>query len=239
MSLSKPAGDDRPVDLLQQRRGRYLFSVLGSSVTAHPSALITLFVLFGTGLGLAGLRFRQPTLIDRLRYALLTLVGYYTADTFHLLGHLLSARYAGAPLDHIYITAPLPQTLYDDNDVEPRTHCLRAVGGPVGSGWGFILARLLRRLTPANSAMRDLLNLIALANGLTSLGSFYPLPIVDGGTLLKWSLVEGGTPPPEADKVVQKTNLVLGIASLIGIMLAGKQLSRWAISFLKSAISGE
>jgi hypothetical protein len=112
----------------------------------------------------------------------------------------------------------------------------RLVGATLRMTEGELLA--LARLG-ANSAMRDLLNLIALANGLTSLGSFYPLPIVDGGTLLKWSLVEGGTPPPEADKVVQKTNLVLGIASLIGIMLAGKQLSRWAISFLKSAISGE
>ena len=239
MAVSKTGAIKLSVELPEQGKGVYLFSVLGTRVTAHPSALITLFALFGTGLGLAGLRFRQPTWFDRLRYALLTLASYYSADTFHLLGHLFSARYAGAPVDDIYVVAPLPQTLYDDNNVEPKIHCLRAIGGPVASGCGFMLARFLSRFTLANSSRHDFLNLAALANGLTCLGSLYPLPIIDGGTLLKWSLVDGGTSPSEADSVVQKTNLVLGAAGLIGFLIAGKRLSHWAINLLKSAISAE
>jgi hypothetical protein len=52
-------------------------------------------------------------------------------------------------------------------------------------------------------------------------GSLAPLPIVDGGSLLKWTLVENGRTPAEADQIVRQAGVVTGIAtSSAGAMLA-------------------
>jgi hypothetical protein len=58
-------------------------------------------------------------------------------------------------------------------------------------------------------------------SGMTSTGSLAPLPIVDGGSLLKWTLVEHGRTPAEADQIVKQAGIATGIAaSSAGAMLA-------------------
>jgi hypothetical protein len=217
-------------------RETYLFSLLDTPVTAEPSALFTPLAVFGLGLALAGLKYDRPSLLARLRFGLLTLIAYYIADIFHIGGHIFSARSAGAPVDRVHLAIPLARTFYDNNHVAPRTHCRRAIGGPIGSGIGLIIAWLLSRLTPGRSVWRDLFNMMSLANGLTCFGSFYPLPYIDGGTLLKWTLVQKGATPDEADRLVQQTNLALGAASTIGLVLTGRRIVKATATFLKGEI---
>ena len=55
--------------------------------------------------------------------------------------------------------------------------------------------------------------------------SLFPLPLVDGGTILKWSLVAAGRTPAQADRIVRGVDWVLGVALLlIGIGLLAIQL---------------
>lgn len=49
------------------------------------------------------------------------------------------------------------------------------------------------------------------------------MPIVDGGSLLKWTLVARGRTEAQADLTVQRTSLATGtVAGLAGIGFAGK-----------------
>ena len=52
------------------------------------------------------------------------------------------------------------------------------------------------------------------------------MPIVDGGVLLKWSLVEGGRTPAEADKIVKQAGIATGVAATgAGVVFATRR--RW------------
>jgi len=52
-------------------------------------------------------------------------------------------------------------------------------------------------------------------------GSLTPLPVVDGGVILKWTLVERGRTPAEADAVVRRLNLAIGAMAIVaGVALA-------------------
>jgi hypothetical protein len=50
--------------------------------------------------------------------------------------------------------------------------------------------------------------------------SLAPLPAVDGGTILKWTLVTNGKTEREADKLVHRVDWMLGAAVVfIGVVL--------------------
>jgi hypothetical protein len=57
-------------------------------------------------------------------------------------------------------------------------------------------------------------------------GSLAPLPIFDGGSLLKWTLVDSGRTPTEADQIVKQAGLATGVAATgAGVMFATRR--RW------------
>lgn len=73
----------------------------------------------------------------------------------------------------------------------------------------------------AGSLSRDLANASLAGPSFILLGSLALLPMVDGGIILKWKLVEAGQSPEQADQVVRKTSLRLGAAFLgLGVMLS-------------------
>jgi hypothetical protein len=148
------------------------------------------------------------------------------ADVGHAFAHTLSARLAGAPVDRIKLSSGMPRTIYDDNQVSPRTHRMRASGGPIFSALGLGLSLLAHILLPHDSIAREVAGWSCIGHGLILTGSLAPLPIVDGGSLLKWTLVERGRSPVEADQVVRQAGIVTGIAaSSAGVMLATRR--RW------------
>jgi hypothetical protein len=118
----------------------------------------------------------------------------------------------------------MPRTIYVDNDVPPRVHRLRALGGPIFSAVGLLTSFLLRLMTPSGSITREVVDWSCIGHGLILGGSLAPLPIVDGGSILKWTLVERGRTPEEADAVVKQANLALGAAATTaGVGLAAKR----------------
>ena len=135
------------------------------------------------------------------------------ADVGHALAHTISARVAGAPMDKIDLTSGMPRTVYYDQAVPPRAHILRALGGPLFSSLGLVLSLVVRSHLPRKTIAHEVAGWSSLGHGLIFAGSLVPLPIVDGGSILKWSLVESGRSPTEADQVVEQAGIATGIAA--------------------------
>lgn len=147
------------------------------------------------------------------------------ADFGHAIAHIFSARYAKAPIDEISIIGDMPRTLYWDNDVSPNVHGMRAMGGPIFSALGLLLSVAIYGVVSGNIIARELAVISAVGHGFIFIGSLLPLPMVDGGTILKWTIVASGKTALEADKIVKRVNMVIGIAGLIiGVVLLSKQL---------------
>lgn len=148
-----------------------------------------------------------------------TLVVLMPADFGHAFAHIASARYAGAPMDELRISASMPRTLYRNNDVSPDAHRLRALGGPVFNALSFLLSLATYRAVPRHPVAREFAGWSALGHGFILILSLMPVPVVDGGTLAKWTLVARGRSEAEADALVRRIDL--GLAALGGIMGAG------------------
>lgn len=189
-----------------------LFSVWGTPVKVHPAVLANLAALWGLLSWLAGRRRPELPWPVRLALAFLETLALLSADVGHAIAHIASARYAGAPMDEILVSSGMPRTVYHNQDVPPRVHRLRALGGPVFSALGLGVSLVLRALTPRGSTMHEVTGWSCLGHGLILLGSLAPLPFVDGGSLVKWTLVEGGQSEAEADALVRKVDLAWGMA---------------------------
>jgi hypothetical protein len=198
-----------------------LFTVWSTPVKVQPAVLANLAALWGFLAWWAGRQRPQRPWILRLGISFLQTLVLLSADVGHALAHIISARFAGAPMDEILVSSGMPRTIYHDQDVPPRVHRLRAMGGPIFSACGLLVSLLLRVLTPRGSAMREITDSSCLGHGFILLGSLAPLPFVDGGSLVKWTLVEGGRSESEADKLVRAVDLTLGTACAItGVLVA-------------------
>jgi len=149
------------------------------------------------------------------------LIGFFAmalllmADFGHAFAHILSARYGKAPMDEVLISAGMPRTLYFDNDVSPKAHRTRSLGGPIYSLVGLLLSVLIFNLFPVGSVGRELAGWSVLGQGFIFGGSLLPLPNVDGGTILKWLLVERGKTDAESERIIRQVNWVLGALCVV------------------------
>ncbi len=149
------------------------------------------------------------------------------ADWGHAIAHIFSARLAQAPMDEVLITTGMPHTRYFNNDVSPAAHRMRALGGPLFSGAGLLLSWLWLSVTPETAVSYDFALLSTLGHGLIFTGCLAPLPIVDGGSVLKWTLVERGRTVPEADRIVKQLAMFTGVGTaIVGLLLL---IGRWWI----------
>ena len=207
-----------------------LFSVLDTAVTAEPSAAISPTVVFILGTLTSG----ETSWPKRLRSGAFLMLAYESASVIHGIGHIVSSRKANAPMDAIHLAAPLPRTVYYNNDIPPESHIMRAVGGPIMSGLGFLVSFIGRFLTSANSASRELMNLFSFMNFALGLGSLLPMPFIDGGSIFKWRLVQqGGRTPDAAAALVEEANLILGgLCGLIGFIFLPFRFWKTAVAFI-------
>lgn len=130
----------------------------------------------------------------------------------HNLAHAAAARMVGKPMDALRIVWGMPLVVYydiGDETVTPREHILRAIGGPVCNALLLLPALMFRRLTRENSGLRDVANAALGMNIFLSTISLLPIPGIDGGPILKWSLVERGYTKEAADERVKGVNRVM------------------------------
>ena len=173
------------------------------------------------------------------------LVGFVTvilllvAEIGHPIAHIFSARYAGAPMDEIHISAEegMPRTLYWNNEVSPDAHRLRAMGGLIFNMSGLLLSLAIYAAVPGNSIIRELAAWSAVGHGLLFIMSLAPVPMVDGGTLLKWTLVARGRTVPQADEIVRRVDWAMGIVGgIAGVVLIALQM--WIAGVILVGIGG-
>jgi hypothetical protein len=204
-----------------QRQAEAVFTVWGTAVRVKPAILANLTGLWGLLAWLAGRGHPERPWPLRIVVGLISTMTLMVADLGHAMAHIVSARYTGAPMDEILISEGMPRTLYHDNDVPPRIHRLRALGGPIYSAVGLATSCLLRGLAPHGSLAREVAGWSCVGHGFILGGSLAPLPIVDGGTMLKWTLVERGRTPEQADELVAQVDLSLGAAlTATGVAMA-------------------
>lgn len=144
------------------------------------------------------------------------------ADLGHALAHTVSAKAVWADMDEIRLAADMPRTIYFCNDVSPDQHRLRATGGPIFSSLGLLLSLLWRWFSKAGSPSRELAEISCVSHGFIFFGSLMPISLVDGGTLLKWTLIDKGWDPTEADKQVRRTGIrfvIIVAVATIGFLL--------------------
>lgn len=132
-------------------------------------------------------------------------------------------------MDELKVLGGLPLCVYadiNDHTVSPNEHIARALGGPL-----FNLALMLD-LRMAHALLRSLgfarpgsfsgetLDTAVSFNTFLATASYVPIPALDGGPLVKWTLVQRGASVAEADAQVMRLNgWLAGPLSLLGFGL--------------------
>ena len=155
-----------------------------------------------------------------LQGAVMTMV-MLGSEWCHNLAHAFAARAVGKPMDQIRIMLGMPRCVYhdiNDPDVKPNEHVIRALGGPLLNALFLPFTWLVRQRTTEGTAARQVTNIAVGTNLFLSTVSLLPIPFIDGGPILKWSLVERGQSVQEAEKTVRSVN---GPLALAAALLAG------------------
>jgi Zn-dependent protease len=167
----------------------------------------------------------------RLGVGGLTMTTILGSEWCHNLAHAAAAWLVGKPMDALRVTWGMPLVVYhdiQDETVTPSQHILRALGGPVFNALLLPLALLFRRFTREESVPRDVANAAVGMNTFLCTASLLPIPGIDGGPILKWSLVERGHTPEAADGMVKGADRVAGVGLGIAAGMAlGKR--RWLL----------
>ncbi len=96
-----------------------------------------------------------------------------------------------------------------------------------------MLSLLWRQMAPRGSLSREMAEISLAGHSFLALGSLAPVPVVDGGIIMKWKLVEAGCSPQQAERVVHQSSLGFGIVLLIlGILLRIFRKAKLASGFL-------
>jgi len=136
----------------------------------------------------------------------------------HNLAHALAAWFIGKPMDAMRIAWGMPLVVYyklNDETVTPRQHIWRALGGPLFNAILLPFILLFKRMTKPGTIAHEVAGTTAWMDKLLSTASFLPIPGIDGGPILKWSLVSRGQSLVQADETVKKVNLIFGMGLLV------------------------
>lgn len=197
-----------------------VLTVFDTQIHIKPVLLLNVLGLWALATGVGLSRDPQRSLPLGLLAGFLVMVLLLVADIGHAVAHIFSARHAGAPMDLILLSAGMPRTLYFDNDLPPRAQRLRALGGPLYSALGTMLSAAAFAIFPRPSIAWELAAWSLLGHGGILAGSLLPLLIIDGGALLKWTLVARGRTLAQADDFMRRIDWGLGaLGTVVGAAL--------------------
>ena len=180
-------------------------------------------------------RLPDRTWLQALGVGALTMPFVLGSEWCHNLAHAAAAHWIGKPMDAIRILWGMPLVIYNDinaQDVKPKEHIARALGGPLFNLLLTPFAYLFWRKSTPQSPAHDIAGAALATNLFIPVVGLLPIPFIDGGPILKWSLVERGRSIPEADRVVRKVNGLLGLILVLAGRLAFKKRRRLAGGFL-------
>jgi Zn-dependent protease len=171
----------------------------------------------------------------RLGIGALTMSTILGSEWCHNLAHAAAAQLIGKPMDALRVTWGMPLVVYydiNDRSVTPHQHISRALGGPACNGLLLLLALLFRRLARSETVAGDVANAAVRMNAFLFTASLLPIPGIDGGPILKWSLVDRGATPEEADETVRRVNRAVGGGLGVAAAIALRRRRRFVGSIL-------
>jgi len=194
-------------------------TIFGTPLRIRPVVLVNLGMLWAVAAFLEHFWHPHWTLGLILAVGFGAVILLLLADFGHAAAHIFSARRSGGPMDELYISGGMPRTRYFNNDVPPEVHIGRSLGGPIFNLAGTLVSLAVLLLATNGSVMADLAGWSLTGQALILAGSLLPLPVVDGGVLLKWWLVRGGRTEAEAERFVKRAGWVSGI--VIALVVVG------------------
>lgn len=190
----------------------------------------------------AGQRDPRRTIAERIRIGGIVMPFVLGSEWLHNLAHAAAAALIDRPMDAIRVLWGMPLCVYHDlNDarVSPRQHIVRALGGPLINVLLLPLGWLLGKVGREGGILREVSHALTWTNKLLLGVGLLPLPGIDGGPLLKWSLVERGHSVEQADRVIRQVDGVLsGVLGLgSGLSFRRDKRAQGALLALLAALS--
>jgi Zn-dependent protease len=170
-------------------------------------------------------RYPHKSWDERAGIAVMTTTVLLGSEWGHNLAHAAAAQAVAKPMDAMRVAWGMPLCVYydiNDENVTPKQHILRALGGPVFNALVLPLALITRSFFRPGTAARDMASIAAATNAFLASVSLVPIPVIDGGPILKWSLVSRGRTVQQADEAVRKVDGVLGVLLSLGSLVALK-----------------
>lgn len=157
-----------------------------NAIQIRRSVLPSLLVFFAIAV-VVGAMFMPPG--ATLVFALCVVGLHWLSVIIHHAGHFVFARATGHPMIGIAFWFIFAQDLYppDEPDLPPRTHIIRAIGGPIFSGLLSVMAFWLMQSISSPLWQAWALRFLFLDNLLVmTLQIVLPVSFGDGSTLWKW-----------------------------------------------------
>ena len=152
----------------------------GVNLLVTPLTWLGPFVFFGLHLLLNMLN-SQLSLTERLYQALIFTIAVEITTVLHAVGHILSGKLVHSAMDELLITSTRDVNLYhgDQTIIPGHIHLVRSLGGPI---FNLIVAGVYIGVAPVihSGFWADFIASLISTNLFFGLGSFLPLPSVDG-----------------------------------------------------------
>ena len=152
----------------------------GVRVLMTPLTWLGPFVFFGLHL-LLNLFNSHLSLTERLYQALIFTIAVEITTVLHAFGHILSGKMVHSAMDELLITSTRDVNLYhgDQSIIPGRIHLVRSLGGPLFNLFVTGVCLGVAPVIPPGFGAELVASLIA-TNLFFGIGSFLPLPSVDG-----------------------------------------------------------
>ncbi len=152
----------------------------GVRLSITPLTWLSPFIYFSLHF-LLNLINTQPGMAERLYQAMIFTLALEITTAIHAFGHILSGKIVHSPMDELVIASTRDVNLYhgDQSLVPGSVHLIRSLGGPI---LNLLAAAVFYALTPIISGgfWSALLTSLLSVNLFFGLGSFLPIPSVDG-----------------------------------------------------------
>jgi hypothetical protein len=191
---------------------------------------LTELVVWGIMAWQAGRKHPERSWKTRLKIGAMTMPVILGSEWGHNLAHAVAAYLIGKPMDALRIVWGMPLVVYydiNDEEVNPDQHIFRALGGPIFNALLVPVCFWFRKTTNQGSVEREVSDAALGMNLFLSSVSLLPIPGIDGGPILRWTLVRRGDSLTEADEIVKQVNRACGAGLGVGAVVAIKRKRRF------------
>ena len=166
-----------------------LGKIAGLELSIRPSAIITVFVVWGL-LTVVAFKFFKLKPKQAIVSGFVGTLLHWLSELFHNFGHARAADLTGFPMQGIDFWGPIATSVYPENEgsLTPDIHIQRALGGPIFSLALTILAGVVAFALKPLGGPAAFTSFFLFADNLLvfTVGAMLPPGFTDGSTLITW-----------------------------------------------------